>query len=89
MEQLVIGALFARPELVGTNRTILNMFNDANMLSRMNTATQAANGVFMSAMRNFSTQVAARRFGPDGLSQGMPMVWRALDPNVAPFSVST
>lgn len=89
MEQLVIGALFARPELVGTNRTILHMFNDQDMLSRMNPATRAANDVFMSAMRNVSSQVAGRRFGADGLSQGMPTVWRALDPNVAPFSVST
>jgi len=27
--------------------------------------------------------------GADGLSQGMPFVWQALDPNVAPFNVAT
>jgi len=95
MEQLVVGALFARPLFRGSaNRTLLHMFDGdpgSTMLARTNAATSAANDVFVETMRNLSARVASRDFGPDGLSrgQGMPFVWQALDPNVAPFSVAT
>lgn len=89
LEQLTVGALFARPRLAYTNRTILHMFDDAAMLDRMNPETREANSVFMEAMWNFSADVSRRRFDRKGLSQGMPFVWRALDPKVAPYSVST
>lgn len=88
-EQLVFGALFARPQFVGTNRTILHMFDDPDVLRRMNAATREANTEFMRTMGAFRDRVSARDFGADGLSQGMPFVWKALDPNVAPFSVAT
>jgi arachidonate 15-lipoxygenase (second type)/8-lipoxygenase (S-type) len=65
------------------------MFDDQTMLGQMNSATQAANKVFISSMQDFSKKVNARTFGADGLSQGMPFVWRALDPNVAPYSITT
>jgi arachidonate 15-lipoxygenase (second type)/8-lipoxygenase (S-type) len=89
LEQFTVGALFARPLLVGTNRTIIHMFDDQTMLGRMNAATTSANTVFLNAMKQFSGQVSSRGFGSDGLSQGMPFVWKALDPNVAPYSVAT
>jgi len=84
-----VGALFARPQFAGSNRTILRMFDDPNVLRRMNGATRAANTEFMRAMRGFSERVSGRGFDAEGLSQGMPFVWRALDPNVAPFNVAT
>ena len=87
--QLSVAALFVRPFFVGTNRTLMHMFDDADMLSRMNGATETAAAAFYNSMQSFSQQVAARRFDQNGLSQGMPFVWQALDPNVAPYSVST
>ncbi|KAK0619181.1 lipoxygenase [Immersiella caudata] len=87
--QLSIGSLFARPSFVGTNRTIIHMFDDPRMLAKMNSATRAANGVFTKEMRDFSRNVESRSFDANGLSQGMPFVWRALDPNVAPYSIAT
>ncbi|KAK4446768.1 lipoxygenase [Podospora aff. communis PSN243] len=88
--QLSIGSLFARPSFEGSNRTIIHMFDDPVMLAKMNPTTRAANLVFMSEMENFSRDVMGNRgFDADGLSQGMPFVWKALDPNVAPYSVST
>ncbi|KAK0643291.1 lipoxygenase [Cercophora newfieldiana] len=88
-DQLAIGSLFARPSFAGSNRTILHMFNDQSMLAKMNPATRAANQQFMSEMKEFSQKVSSRTFDAKGLSQGMPFVWRALDPNVAPFSIAT
>lgn len=88
IEQFVVGSLFARPKMVGTNRTIIHMFDDQTMLDMMNTETQAANDLFMSKMDKFSAQLQARNFDGNGLSQGMPFVWKALDPNVAPYSLT-
>jgi arachidonate 15-lipoxygenase (second type) / 8-lipoxygenase (S-type) len=88
LEQFALGAEFARPALVGTNRTLLNQFDDADMLSRMNEQTQAAAATFKSAMQTFSSEVSSRTFDENGLCQGMPFVWQALDPNVAPFSLT-
>ncbi|ETI19845.1 hypothetical protein G647_08859 [Cladophialophora carrionii CBS 160.54] len=87
--QLSTAAIFVRPFFVGTDRTLMHMFDDSAMLGRMNTATQAAAATFYSSMQAFSQQVAARKFDQNGLSQGMPFVWQALDPNVAPYSITS
>lgn len=65
------------------------MFDDAVLLSGLNTETAAAAATFKSSMQLFSQEVAARGFDGEGLSQGMPFVWQALDPNVAPYSITT
>jgi arachidonate 15-lipoxygenase (second type)/8-lipoxygenase (S-type) len=64
------------------------MFDDAAMLKRMNKKTQTAAATFKLAMDTFSSMVKIRTFNSKGLSQGMPFVWKALDPNVAPFGVT-
>ncbi|EPS36284.1 hypothetical protein H072_10175 [Dactylellina haptotyla CBS 200.50] len=81
-------AFFSRPLIAGSNRTLINMFNDAIMLSRMNSATRAANTKFMSEMQAQSQVVKNRKFDAQGLSQGMPFLWQSLDPNVAPWSLT-
>ncbi|KAF7524016.1 hypothetical protein G7054_g11560 [Neopestalotiopsis clavispora] len=86
--QLGLGALFAREGFAGTDRTLLHMFDDANMLDRMNYDVGVAATTFYNSMQAFSAQVSSRTFGADGLSQGMPFVWQALDPNVAPYSLT-
>jgi arachidonate 15-lipoxygenase (second type) / 8-lipoxygenase (S-type) len=87
-QQLGVAAEFVRPFFVGTNRTLIHMFDDATMLSLMNPPTQQAASTFMSTMQSFSQQVSSRTFDQNGLCQGMPFVWQALDPNVAPFSIT-
>lgn len=89
VESFTLAGLFARPLIVGSTRNIIHMFDDQTMLGQMNSAAQSANTAFISSMKEFSTKVNARTFDANGLSQGMPFVWRALDPNVAPYSVST
>ncbi len=66
----------------------MHMFDDSAMLGRMTAATQAAATTFFDSMKAFSQNVAARTFDQNGLSQGMPFVWQALDPNVAPYSIT-
>lgn len=64
------------------------MFDDATMLQKMNANTRTAAATFKSAMDSFSSKIKGRKFDPKGLSQGMPFVWQALDPNVMPFGVT-
>ncbi|KAI0158520.1 lipoxygenase [Pestalotiopsis sp. NC0098] len=87
--QLNLLALFARQGFAGTNRTLAHMFDfDGAVLGRLTDEARAAAAAFYDGMQEFSVQVAARAFGADGLSQGMPFVWKALDPNVAPYSLT-
>ncbi|GIZ36897.1 hypothetical protein CKM354_000036300 [Cercospora kikuchii] len=85
---IAVEANFARPLLVGTDRTLVHMFNDDSMLSRMNKATREANAEFMKAMRARSEVVRNRAFDENGYSQGMPFLWKALDPETIPWSLS-
>ena len=89
VEQFAVAELFARPLLVHTNRTLLHMFDDPQLLKHMNAQTTHAAAKFKSSMTAFSAQVSARGFDANGLSQGMPFVWKALDPNVQPYSITT
>lgn len=83
-----LAANFARPLLAGTNRTMVHMFDDAIMLLRMNEQTRQANEDFKAEMLARSQVVKTRSFDANGLSQGMPFVWKALDPDVMPWSLT-
>lgn len=67
---------------------MVHMFDDEVMLSRMNQVTRDANGAFMKDLQARSSEVRARDFDQDGLAQGMPFVWKALDPETIPWSLS-
>jgi arachidonate 15-lipoxygenase (second type) / 8-lipoxygenase (S-type) len=86
--QFTTGGWFARPLLVGSNRTLVHMFDNQRMLNRMNEATRTAAAKFMTEMQAFSATVSSRKFDSQGLSQGMPFVWKGLDPNVIPWSAT-
>ncbi|KAJ4289623.1 hypothetical protein N0V90_010952 [Kalmusia sp. IMI 367209] len=86
--QLQVDSLFARPLLANTNRSLAYMFDSPTFLGGTNKQTQIAAETFKKAMQKFSKQVQGRTFDEDGLSQGTPFVWQALDPLVAPFSLT-
>lgn len=86
--QLYASGFFARPLLADTNRTLLHMFDDDALLVSMNDDIAPAAAKFKATMEAFSEVVSNRTFDANGLSQGMPFVWQALDPNVAPYSIT-
>lgn len=87
--QLTFAGLFARPLLAGTERSLVHMFDDEDMLGLMNEGTRAAAGAFRGKLEAFSDEVGGRAFDAEGLSQGMPFLWQALDPRVVPYSITT
>lgn len=86
--QIALLAAFNRPEFLGTEETLRHMFDDADVLGRMNEQARDAEATFRSAMDAFGAEVAARGFDGEGLSQGMPFVWNALDPDKAMYWIT-
>lgn len=83
--QILLTALFSRPEWFKSDRSLTQMFNDPAMLQGMNEKTSKAAAQFQAKMMKFSDVVSSRVFDSEGLSQGMPFIWRALDPQRAPY----
>jgi arachidonate 15-lipoxygenase (second type)/8-lipoxygenase (S-type) len=83
--QIVLLASFNRQMYDNTNETIAHMFDQPDMLARMNSKTKVAEATYRGSMQAFSKKVRARTFDKNGLSQGMPFIWKTLDPEGAPF----
>lgn len=61
------------------------MFSDESVLGKLNTQTRGAADSFLANMKELSASIRERGFGSDGLSLGMPFVWKGLDPGSVPF----
>lgn len=81
-------ASFNRPFYETSGRTLKSAFSEGNMLKRLNKATNDAAKTFLDSMQGLSNKVRARTFDKDGLSLGMPYVYRTLDPGYIPFFCS-
>ncbi|KAI1136421.1 Lipoxygenase [Hypoxylon sp. FL0543] len=78
-------ATFNRPFYRTSERTLEYAFSDEALLKRLNEETRESAATFMEGMKELSEEIQARKFGKDGLSQGMPFVYRTLDPGYIPF----
>jgi hypothetical protein len=83
--QIGLTAVFARATFIDSSVSLTQMFNDSVMLARMNTQTTEAAATFQNEMLAFSGVVSSRTFDGDRLCQGMPFIWKALDPQRAPY----
>ncbi|KAF1979237.1 Lipoxygenase [Bimuria novae-zelandiae CBS 107.79] len=88
LAQFQVDGLFARPLLANTTRSLAYMFDSPTFLNGTNDNTRTAANKFKQAMQEFSKEVRARTFDKNGLSQGAPFLWKALDPLEAPFSLT-
>ncbi|KAI1324959.1 Lipoxygenase [Xylariaceae sp. FL0255] len=85
VEQIALLARFNRPQVVETRGTLLHMFDEDMLLSQGRGEVVFANERFMADMREISAEMKMRTFDENGLSQGMPFVWRGMDPGEIPF----
>jgi hypothetical protein len=76
---------FNRPFYSSEKLTLGYAFSNGTMLERLNSKTNAAASTFLSGMQKLSTQIRSRVFDKNGLSTGMPFVYRTLDPMYIPF----
>jgi hypothetical protein len=82
-------AFFNRPVLESENRTLACMFSESEFRGEGGGGglVKAAKA-FETDMLRISRRIRERAFDEDGLSQGMPFVWRALDPAKIPYFLS-
>jgi hypothetical protein len=78
-------ASFNRPFYETSERNLQNAFSAGDMLQRLNQATKDAADAFLSSMESLSSEVRSRTFDENGLSMGMPFIYRTLDPGYIPF----
>ncbi|KAL5399949.1 hypothetical protein PMIN06_005389 [Paraphaeosphaeria minitans] len=88
LAQFQVDGLFARPLIANSTRSLSYMFDSPTFLNGSNRETRTAATNFKEAMFAFSRRIQGRTFDKDGLSQGAPFIWRALDPTEAPFSLT-
>ena len=78
-------ASFNRPFYEGSNRNLENAFSTGDQLKRLNGQTQTAATGFLNSMKDLSNKIRTRSFDKNGLSNGMPFVYRTLDPGFIPY----
>ncbi len=67
---------------------LVSMFSGPEFLAATTPAVKTAAQEFATAMLRISDGIRAQRFDEDGLAQGMPFVWRSLDPRRIPYYLS-
>lgn len=89
VKHVALLARFNRPQLEERKQTLLYMFSAEQFLSRCyGEELRKAASMFEEEMRAFSIEIRRRHFDANGLSQGMPFVWQALDPSRIPYFLS-
>lgn len=86
VDHVALLAFFNRPMLEGERRTLAYMFEGEEL--RDGEELKKAAGVFVQEMLEISREIRERGFDEEGLSEGMPFVWRALDPAKIPYFLS-
>ncbi|KAF2443465.1 Lipoxygenase [Karstenula rhodostoma CBS 690.94] len=88
LAQFQVDGIFARPLIANSTRSLSYMFDSPTFLNGTNRETRTAAAKFKEEMFSFSKEIQGRKFDKDGLSQGAPFIWKALDPTEAPFSLT-
>ena len=88
IKHIALLARFSRPQLEVRNETLLYMFSEDGFLSKCHPKVREAAYSFYKEMEVFSLKVRQRGFDAEGLSQGMPFLWQALDPSRIPYFLS-
>ena len=79
---------FNRPQLEISKETLLYMFSSDEFLNKCRPEVKGAASFFYSEMGILNQRARQRRFDAEGLSQGMPFLWQALDRSRIPYFLS-
>ena len=88
VSQITLLLGFIRPQLFNSQRDLANIFDGSEFLANASTAVRSAAGRLHDELSSISDGIRARGFDQDGLAQGMPFIWRNLDPRKLPFFLS-
>ncbi|OJJ96370.1 hypothetical protein ASPACDRAFT_34675 [Aspergillus aculeatus ATCC 16872] len=83
LKQASLLVRFNRPLLEEQKGNLPHMFSEPSLLSESSVRT--AERTFRTTMEGISDEIRARQFDEHGLSQGMPFIWRSIDPRRIPY----
>ena len=79
---------FLRPQWFDSQKDLESMFENSGFLAGANAAVKEATVKLAADLTSISEAIQARSFDENGLAQGMPFIWRNLDPRKIPFFLS-
>lgn len=85
VNQATLFAGFVRPKLFGSNGNLESIFERSGFLAGASGKVKLAAAQLQSRLRAISNDIQTRDFDSEGLAQGMPFIWRNLDPGKVPF----
>ena len=88
LKQASLLVRFNRPLLEEQKGDLVHMWAGEDFLAQTSPAVQRAAREFLQEMLRISDVIRAQAFDADGLSQGMPFIWRSLDPRKIPYYLS-
>ncbi|MCJ1431238.1 hypothetical protein MMC27_000589 [Xylographa pallens] len=88
LSQIALLIRFNRPQLEDSGGNLVHMFSSSKFLAGGCSAVAHAARLFQAEMLEISRQIQSKAFDHNGLAQGMPFIWRSLDPSKIPFFLS-
>ena len=85
INQATLFAGFVRPRLFGSDGDLESIFERSGFLAGASGKVKQAAAQLQSRLRAISDDIQTRGFDSEGLAQGMPFIWRNLDPGKVPF----
>ncbi|KAL8704591.1 MAG: hypothetical protein Q9201_002238 [Fulgogasparrea decipioides] len=85
LAQVTLTMRFNRPTLPEEKGGLIDMFSASSFLQGQPKGVQQAAEKFRGEMEGMADGVEGREFDDKGLCQGMPFVWKVLDPRKIPF----
>ena len=79
---------FNRPKLEDSDGNLVHMFSSSKFLAGGCSEVAHAARLFQAEMLEISSRIQSKTFDQNGLAQGMPFIWRSLDPSKNPFFLS-
>ncbi|MCJ1388168.1 hypothetical protein MMC18_001013 [Xylographa bjoerkii] len=88
LNQIALLIRFNRPKLEDSDGNLVHMFSSSKFLAGGCSAVAHAARYFQAEMLEISKRIQHKTFDHSGLAQGMPFIWRSLDPSKIPFFLS-
>ena len=88
LSQVELLLAFIRPQLFDSQRDLVSIFEGSMFLGGASGAITQTADTLRSRLSAISDGIQGRKSDENGLAQGMPFVWRNLDPRKLPFFLS-